>query len=104
MPSTAGSGEPNSDLDATQPDFDVYQAYQRALADEETSPPLAAILSLTELVTRSDAGTMFELVQALNVGAESLKKRVPNQIGLAAGCELFIGFVTLFPHESAVSH
>lgn len=47
---------------------------------------------------------MFELVQALNVGAESLKRRVPNQIGLIAGCELFIGFVTLFPHESAVSH
>jgi hypothetical protein len=50
------------------------------------------------------AGTMFELVQALNVGAESLKKRVPNAVGLTAGCELFIGFVTLFPHESAVSH
>jgi len=49
------------------------------------------------------AGTMFELVQALNDGAESLKKRVPNFIGLTAGCELFIGFVTLFPHESAVS-
>lgn len=47
---------------------------------------------------------MFELVQALNVGAESLKKRVPNPIGLTAGCELFVGFVTLFPHESAVSH
>lgn len=46
---------------------------------------------------------MFELVQALNDGAESLKRRVPNTIGLTAGCELFIGFVTLFPHESAVS-
>lgn len=94
-------GEPNSDLDATQRGFDVYEAYQHALADEEISPPLAAILSLTELVTRSDAGTMFELVQALNDGAETLKKRVPNPIGLTAGCELFIGFVTLFPHESA---
>ena len=46
---------------------------------------------------------MFELVRALNDGAETLKKRVPNPIGLTAGCELFIGFVTLFPHESAVS-
>jgi hypothetical protein len=46
---------------------------------------------------------MFELVRALNDGAETLKKRVPNLIGLTAGCELFIGFVTLFPHESAVS-
>ena len=71
----SGSGEPNTDLDATQPAFDVYQTYQRALTDEEVSlrallllmvpcssshpriqisPPLAAILSLTELVTRSD--------------------------------------------------
>ncbi len=49
------------------------------------------------------AGTMFELVRALNDGAETLKKRVPNPTGLTAGCELFIGFVTLFPHESAVS-
>ena len=46
---------------------------------------------------------MFELVKALNDGAEALKKRVPNPIGLNAGCELFIAFVTLFPHESAVS-
>ncbi|KAI9509356.1 nagb/rpia/CoA transferase-like protein [Russula earlei] len=95
------SDVPNADPDASQHSFDVYEVYQQALADEEISPPLAAILSLTELVTRSDAGTMFELVQALNDGAESLKKRVPNPIGLTAGCELFIGFVTLFPHGSA---
>ncbi|KAI0306601.1 IF-2B-domain-containing protein [Multifurca ochricompacta] len=90
----------SNNLITVQHKFDVYEAYQRALADEDISPPLAAILSLTELVTRSDAGTMFELVQALNDGAETLKKRVPNPIGLTAGCELFIGFVTLFPHES----
>lgn len=69
--------------------------------DEDISAPLAAILALTELVLQSDAGTMFELVKALNDGAEALKKRVPNPIGLNAGCELFIAFVTLFPHESA---
>lgn len=45
---------------------------------------------------------MFELVKALNDGAEALRKRVPNPIGLNAGCELFIAFVTLFPHESTV--
>ncbi|OJT15877.1 Translation initiation factor eIF-2B subunit alpha [Trametes pubescens] len=43
---------------------------------------------------------MFELVQALNDGAEELKRRSPNPISLNAGCELFIAFVTLFPHES----
>ena len=51
----------------------------------------------------SPAGTMFELVQALNDGAEQLKKRTTNSISLDAGCELFIAFVTLFPHESDVS-
>jgi len=73
-------GEPDSDLDATQRGFDVYEAYQRALADEEVSPkssiadecrilnpdiqispPLAAILSLTELVTRSDGTARHRL-------------------------------------------
>jgi translation initiation factor eIF-2B subunit alpha len=62
------------------------------------------IVALLRYLTLHLAGTMFELVQALNDGAESLKKRVPNPIGLTAGCELFIGFVTLFPHESAVSY
>ena len=65
------TGGPNTDLDASQRTFDVYEAYQRALADDEVtlyalltstgthpsiqiSPPLAAILSLTQLLTCSD--------------------------------------------------
>jgi len=48
------------------------------------------------------AGTMFELVKALNDGAETLKKQASNPISLNAGCELFITFVTLFPHDSDV--
>lgn len=51
----------------------------------------------------TQAGTMFELVKALNDGAEALKKQTPNPISLNAGCELFIAFVTLFPHDSDVS-
>lgn len=46
---------------------------------------------------------MFELVEALKAGAEVLKSRSSNPISLNAGCELFIAFVTLFPHESDVS-
>ena len=45
---------------------------------------------------------MFELVKALNHGAETLKNQTSNSISLNAGCELFIAFVTLFPHDSAV--
>jgi hypothetical protein len=47
---------------------------------------------------------MFELVKALNDGAETLKNQASNSISLNAGCELFIAFVTLFPHDSAVCH
>ena len=45
---------------------------------------------------------MFELVGALNHGAETLKNQTSNSISLNAGCELFIAFVTLFPHDSDV--
>ncbi|KZP02859.1 nagb/rpia/CoA transferase-like protein [Athelia psychrophila] len=82
--------------------FDIYAAYQRFLRDEEISTPLAAILALTELIEESTAGTMFELVKALNDGSAALAKQSPNPISLNAGCELFIAFVTLFPHESDI--
>ncbi|KAJ7452454.1 hypothetical protein B0H11DRAFT_1821135 [Mycena galericulata] len=81
--------------------MDICATYHRKLQDHEISPPLAAILSLTELCATSTAGTMFELVQALNEGADSLKQHSSNPISLNAGCELFIAFVTLFPHDSA---
>ncbi|THH05246.1 hypothetical protein EW145_g4946 [Phellinidium pouzarii] len=81
--------------------FDIYSAYRRILGNEKISTPLAAILALTELIEKSNAGTMFELVQALKEGAEVLRKWFTNSISVNAGCELFIAFVTLFPHESA---
>jgi len=81
--------------------FDIYSAFRLILNDEQISPPLAAILALTQLIQNSDAGTMFELVKALNDGAETLKNQTSNSISLNAGCELFIAFVTLFPHDSA---
>ncbi|KAI0736975.1 nagb/rpia/CoA transferase-like protein [Fomitopsis betulina] len=80
--------------------FDVCATYDRVMQNKELSPPLAAILTLTESIVKSNAGTMFELVQALNDAAEVLKKQILNSISLNAGCELFIAFVTLFPHES----
>lgn len=64
--------------------------------------------SLRRMTPRSQmtllpAGTMFELVKALNDGARVLSQRSPNPISLNAGCELFVAFVTLFPHDSDVS-
>ncbi|KAF4614804.1 hypothetical protein D9613_003041 [Agrocybe pediades] len=80
--------------------FDIYAAFERILNDGQIATPLAAILALTELLENSDAGTMFELVKALNDGAEALKQKSSNPISINAGCELFIAFVTLFPHDS----
>ncbi|EIW85211.1 nagb/rpia/CoA transferase-like protein [Coniophora puteana RWD-64-598 SS2] len=91
VPETSASNDSSFDIDAT---------YQAILANEDISTPLAAILALTELIQQSSAGTMFELVKALNDGAKVLRERTPNPIGLNAGCELFIAFVTLFPHDS----
>ncbi|KAJ6630772.1 hypothetical protein B0H10DRAFT_1982894 [Mycena sp. CBHHK59/15] len=81
--------------------MNIWETYEHKLQNEQISPPLAAILSLTELCASSTAGTMFELVKALNEGADSLKRHSSNPISLNAGCELFIAFVTLFPHDSA---
>ncbi|KAI0818592.1 hypothetical protein BC629DRAFT_1669689 [Irpex lacteus] len=91
---------PGTESTTVTGEFDIHATYLHILEDKEISPPLAAILALSELVVNSKAGTMFELVQALNDGAEQLKKRTTNSISLDAGCELFIAFVTLFPHES----
>ncbi|KAF8504053.1 nagb/rpia/CoA transferase-like protein [Hysterangium stoloniferum] len=81
--------------------FDLHATYRRILDnDHSISMPIAAILALTELIAHSNAGTMFELVSALNEGAEILKTRTPNPISLSAGCDLLVAFVTTFPHES----
>lgn len=66
---------------------------------------LCHVLSPTRHVDPHDniAGTMLELVKALNDGAGALKASTFNPISLNAGCELFIAFVTLLPHDSAVS-
>ncbi|KAI0318954.1 nagb/rpia/CoA transferase-like protein [Amylostereum chailletii] len=100
----SGNPAPHASRPTSHPsgrEFDICATYWRFLEDTQISAPLAAILSLSELASQSDAGTMFELVKALNDGAQALSQRVPNPIGLNAGCELFIAFVTLFPHESA---
>ncbi|KAF5391433.1 hypothetical protein D9757_001916 [Collybiopsis confluens] len=82
-------------------DLEIYESYQRLLENEQLSTPLAAILALTEMMERSKAGTMFELLNELKNGAEALNRQSSNPIGLNAGCELFIEFITLFPHDAA---
>ncbi|KAK0434528.1 uncharacterized protein EV420DRAFT_1623782 [Desarmillaria tabescens] len=81
--------------------FDICSAFNRLLQDEQVSTPLAAILALVELMEKSSAGTMFELVKELKASAENLKKQLSNYISLNAGCELFTESVTLFPHDTS---
>ncbi|KIY64926.1 IF-2B-domain-containing protein [Cylindrobasidium torrendii FP15055 ss-10] len=85
----------------TSTPFDVCSAYEHILEDENISTPLASILALVELMENSAAGTMFELVKELKDGAEALKRQSSNSISLSAGTELFIEFVTLFPHDAS---
>ncbi|KAH7871881.1 hypothetical protein F5879DRAFT_798874 [Lentinula edodes] len=82
-------------------DLQIHESYQRLLKNEDLSTPLAAILALTEMMKQSNAGTMFELLNELKGAAEALSKHSSNPIGLNAGCELFIEFITLFPHDAA---
>ncbi|KAF8831319.1 hypothetical protein HHX47_DHR1000699 [Lentinula edodes] len=87
-------------------DLQIHESYQRLLKNEDAqgqklSTPLAAILALTEMMKQSNAGTMFELLNELKGAAEALSKHSSNPIGLNAGCELFIEFITLFPHDAA---
>ncbi|KIO34450.1 hypothetical protein M407DRAFT_64447 [Tulasnella calospora MUT 4182] len=79
---------------AAEDQFDVYSAYKRLLSDELLPMPVAAILVLTEVVANSKAATMYELVEGLKDAAAVLKSKYSNQVGLTAGCDLFIRYVT----------
>lgn len=79
----------------------VLASLEQVLQDDQIAAPLAAILVLTQILEHSQAGTMAELVQELRDGAEALTKHSATPISLNAGSQLFISFVTLFPHESA---
>ena len=63
---------------------------------------LLPLQGVAQPIPASSAETMFELVNALNTGATELRRQNANPIGLNAGCELFIAFVTLFPHNNSV--
>lgn|ERR1700722_864739 len=82
--------------------FNIHESFISFTKNINISTQLAAILSLTELIKYSDAGTMFELVNDLNRGVQLLRELSSNPISINAGCELFIAFVTLSPHDSNV--
>lgn len=50
------------------------------------------------------AGTTAELVNEMFEALSELKRRTPGSVSVQVGCELFIAFMTLFPHEADVSN
>lgn len=46
---------------------------------------------------------MFQLVEELKAGANTLKEDIPNPISLTAGADLFIRYVTTARQEHSVS-
>lgn len=85
-------------------DIDTSRCYtgSRRTDGELDGYALELRLSHSLTVRYLPAGTMFELVKELKDGAEALKKQSLNSISLSAGTELFIEFVTLFPHDASV--
>ncbi|KAK9900638.1 nagb/rpia/CoA transferase-like protein [Cystobasidium minutum MCA 4210] len=77
-------------------DFDIVKHYGELLQrDEHLAMPVAAIESLAQVVARSDASTMTELISELESGAALLRKASFNPVSLSAGADLFLRFVTL---------
>jgi len=68
--------------------------------DRDAGVPVAAIKALTHVIKRSTASTMLGLTIELRAAADDLKKTADFPLGLnttislAAGCELFLRFVT----------
>lgn len=55
-------------------------------------------------MTLVSAGTTAELVNETFEALSELKRRTPGSVSVQAGCDLFIAFMTLFPHEADVSN
>ena len=68
----------------------IVATYHRLLAeDPDLTMPVAAIESLVELLTSSQASTISETLDLLATSTAYLKSHVPNPISLSAGTDLF---------------
>lgn len=111
MAASSLTASPDSKDDAPMPmpgDFDIVQHYADLLqGDEHLAMPVAAIESLAQVVARSDASTMTELISELESGAALLRQASFNPVSLSAGADLFLRFVTLqrpSAHQSFTRH
>jgi translation initiation factor eIF-2B subunit alpha len=85
---------------STNGEFDIREHYFKLLSDDPTkSMPIAAIESLSAQCDETKAGTIHELMSAIEDGANALKASIPNAISLTAGCELFKRFIIAHAHN-----
>lgn len=74
--------------------FDVLAIYHEVLDnDPDITMPLAAIHSLLEVLTKTNASTVSEYMDILKKGKTILIDAVPNSYSLQAGCDIFQRFV-----------
>ncbi|EIW69058.1 hypothetical protein TREMEDRAFT_16009, partial [Tremella mesenterica DSM 1558] len=74
--------------------FDVVQAYNRALEDDQIPHPIAAILALVELMETSTASTISGLATELMHARQTLIETQAS-LGVRAGCQLWERFFAL---------
>ncbi|ORX95753.1 alpha subunit of the translation initiation factor eif2b [Basidiobolus meristosporus CBS 931.73] len=80
--------------------FNVKKYFHDLMAsDEDISMPVAAILTLVEVIKQSKASTMSEFMEMLEDASLSLKSSTRNFISLSAGCDLYMRFVTRTIHD-----
>ncbi|KAI5795577.1 hypothetical protein EDC01DRAFT_629513 [Geopyxis carbonaria] len=85
---------------STRGEFDIREHYVKLLSqDTSKSMPIAAIESLSALCDATQAGTIHELMSAIEDGAAALNASIPNAISLMAGCDLFKRFIIAHAHD-----
>ncbi|ORX89712.1 IF-2B-domain-containing protein [Basidiobolus meristosporus CBS 931.73] len=80
--------------------FDVEKYYHDLLKNNsELSMPVAAIQALVEVIKHEKASTMSEFMKVLEEASQKLRSSTRNFISLAAGCDLYMRFVTRTIHD-----
>ena len=102
-PTSAGSSASKTKrgvVTSTTGDFDIREHYTKLLEEDPSkSMPIAAIESLAALMDATKAGTIHELMSAIEAGAEALQGSILNSISLTAGCDLFKRFIISHAHD-----
>ncbi|GAA6037013.1 hypothetical protein JCM8097_005508 [Rhodosporidiobolus ruineniae] len=84
------------------PDFDPVEYYGQLLQRDEPLPaPVAAVETLAELVSRSAASTIQELLAVLREASASLADASFNPVSTTSGTALFIRYLTLQRPETS---